>query len=82
MSTPKFQPGDFVKVEFTDETTEESEWMWICVDSTDDEKRLVFGRLDNAPVLHHKGKLEVGSELAVSFDRIRDHKRRADFRDS
>jgi hypothetical protein len=81
MSMPKFQPGDFVKVELKDETTEESEWMWICVDSTDDEKRLVFGRLDSAPVLHHNGKLEVGSELAVSFDWIGDHKRRADFRD-
>ena len=26
---PKFQPGDYVKAEFQDEATGESEWMWV-----------------------------------------------------
>ena len=75
----KFLPGDFVKVEFEDKKTGESEWMWVRVDACDDENRIVLGRLDSDPVLEYRGKLKPGSELAVSFDKIRDYKRRGDF---
>ena len=40
---PKFQPGDYVKAEFQDEATGESEWMWVLVDSCDDEAGILFG---------------------------------------
>jgi hypothetical protein len=68
-----YQPGDHVKVEFADDASGESEWMWLQVDSSDDQSRIVFGRLDSKPVVH--SKLEVGQELAVSYDKIRDHRR-------
>jgi uncharacterized protein YegJ (DUF2314 family) len=71
MSTYKF--GDHVKVEFADELSGESEWMWLEVDHCDDETRIVFGRLDSQPVVHTD--LKVGQELAVSYDQIRDHRR-------
>lgn len=74
----KYLPGDYVKVEFTDGVEGESEWMWVCVETSDDEKRLVFGRLDNVPVVHAE-KLGLGSEIAVSYDRIREHRKPADF---
>ncbi len=70
---PAYQCGDHVKVEFADDSSGESEWMWLRVDYSDDQKRIVFGRLDSQPVLHTN--LKIGQELAVSFDKIRDHQR-------
>lgn len=74
MST--YERGDYVKVEFPDEKTGIGEWMWVRVTSCDDSKRLVFGTLDNAPVNDATGKLKLGTELAVSYSQIREHKKR------
>jgi hypothetical protein len=41
--------GDHVKIEVKDRTGE-SEWLWLLVDRSDDERRLVFGKLDNQPI--------------------------------
>ena len=71
MST--YKPGDHVKVEFADEASGECEWMWIEVESSDDQARLVFGRLDSQPVVI--ARLRLGQQLAVSYDKIRDHQR-------
>lgn len=70
-----YEQGDFVKVEFPDEATGIGEWMWVRVDRCDYEKRLVFGVLDSAPLNNYENKLTLGSELAVSFDKIREHKK-------
>ena len=37
--------------------------------------RLVFGRLDSVPVLDYAKKLKLGSELAISFENIREHRK-------
>jgi len=76
---PGTRPGDYVKAEFRDEQTSESEWMWLHVDSCDDANRLVFGRLDSVPALDYGRKLELGSQLAVSFDNIREHRKPSEF---
>jgi len=68
-----YRPGDHVKAEFKDDRSGESEWMWVVVDRSDDENRLVFGRLDSEPVVHTG--LRVDQALAVSYDNIRDHRR-------
>ena len=68
-----YMPGDYVKVEFADERSDESEWMWVKVDYCDDESRLVFGTLDSQPVAGTNIKL--GQQLAISYDNIRDHRR-------
>jgi hypothetical protein len=73
-----YEPGDYVKFEFGDEGTGESEWLWLCVVWCDDTNRRMFGRLDNEPVVF-AGELKLGRELAVSFDNIRDHKKPPDF---
>lgn len=70
---PMYAAGDHVKVEFRDERSGESEWMWVEVDHSDDERRLIFGRLDNQPVVHIN--LRIGQELAISYGKIRDRKR-------
>ena len=54
-----YQHGDYVKVEFPDETTGIGEWMWVRVDGCDEQKQLVFGTLDNEPLNDYGGKMEV-----------------------
>lgn len=76
---PKYEKGDFIKVEFPDETTGVGEWMWVRVLYCDDSKNLVFGNLDSVPLNDYSGKLKLGSELAISFSQVREHKKPADF---
>lgn len=73
---PTYERGDYVKVEFQDEPNVIGEWMWVRVDHCDDEKQLVFGTLDNEPVNDYEGKMELGSELAVSYAQIREHRKK------
>ena len=72
---PTYKNGDYVKVEFADEETGVGEWMWVRVHHCDDAKQLVFGTLDNEPVNDYDGRIGLGSELAVSFSKIREHKK-------
>ena len=73
----RYQPGDYVKAEFKDEDTGESEWMWVVVDSCDDQERVIFGRLDNEPVVGTG--LQLGDELAVSYEKVMEHREAKDF---
>jgi hypothetical protein len=79
-SMPTYMRGDYIKVEFSDETTGVGEWMWVRVERCDDERQLVFGALDNEPLNDYGRKLKLGSELAVSFTQIRGHKKPSEFR--
>jgi len=72
-----YASGDYVKVEFKDEHSGESEWMWVRVDRNDPAQRIVLGTLDSEPVV--MTDLRLGQELAVSYDNIRDHRTRASF---
>jgi len=74
---PRFQPGDYVKAEFKNEATGESERMWVAVDSCDDGAGVRFGRLDNEPVLGTS--LRVGDELAVGYDKVVEHRKASEF---
>jgi hypothetical protein len=69
----KYQKGDHIKFEVRDDGSSESEWLWLAVDSSDDTREIVFGRLDSQPIVITDMKL--GQELAVSYDKIRDHRR-------
>jgi uncharacterized protein YegJ (DUF2314 family) len=69
----RYQKGDHVKIEVNDEQFGASEWMWMLVDHSDDEQQLVFGELDNEPVVNTDMRL--GQQLAVSYDKIREHRR-------
>jgi len=76
---PTYEPGDFIKVEFADETTRVGEWMWVQVRRCDDARQIVFGTLDNVPIDDTSGKLKLGTELAVSFSQIRGHRKTSEF---
>lgn len=70
----KYKKGDHVKIEIADERSGAlAEWMWMLVDTSDDEQGLVFGRLDNEPIANTDVKL--GQQLAVSYGKVRDHRR-------
>ncbi len=69
----KYLKGDHVKIEVTDEGSSESEWMWLLVEESDDKQEIVFGKLDSQPVV--ATDMKVGQELAVSYEKVRDHRR-------
>jgi hypothetical protein len=71
-----YEQGDYVKVEFPGEGGMPAEWMWVRVHHCDQERQLVFGTLDNEPVNDYDSKIELGSELAVSYSQIREHRKR------
>jgi hypothetical protein len=73
-----YQHDDYVKVEFPDETTGIGEWMWVRVDRCDEQRQLVFGTLDNEPLNEYGKNVKLGSELAISYSRIKEHKRASD----
>jgi hypothetical protein len=75
----KYAPGDYIKVEFPDEVTGVAEWMWVRVTVCDDAKQLVFGTLDNAPVSDTSGKLKLGTELAISYSQVHEHRKASTF---
>lgn len=72
---PQYERGDHIKVEFEGEKGMPGEWMWCIVESRDDAKRLVYAILNNEPLGDYEGKVELGSQLAISYDRVRDHKK-------
>lgn len=75
-----YERGDYVKVEFPGEAGMPGEWMRVRVHHCDEEKKLVFGTLDNEPVNDYGGSVELESELAVAYSQIREHKKPSDFR--
>jgi hypothetical protein len=76
---PNYEPGDHIKVEFEGEGGMPGEWMWVIVQGCDDKKCVVYGVLDNEPVNEYGGKVKLGSELAISYDKIRDHRKPTEF---
>jgi len=47
--------------------------MWMVVEGCDDNRELVFGRLDNEPVAN--ADMALGQQLAVGYDKVREHRR-------
>jgi hypothetical protein len=55
----------------------ESELMWVRVDSCDVEAGVLFGRLDNEPLLDKA--LHMGDELAGCYEKVVEHGKESDF---
>jgi uncharacterized protein YegJ (DUF2314 family) len=72
-----YEPDDYIKAEIVDEASKESEWLWVRVDRCDDQERLIFGTLDNIPVVNTD--LRLGQQIAVSYSNVRDHRKSSDF---
>ena len=76
MST--YEQGDYIKVEIVDHVSRESEWIWVHVEHCYDVNRIVFGRLDNVPIV--STDIKVGQELAISYDNVRGRRKQSDFK--
>ncbi len=77
---PQYDRGDYVKVEFASQTPGlPGEWMWVHVHRCDEERQLLFGTLDNEPVVNSED-LQHGQELAISYSQVREHKKPWEFR--
>jgi hypothetical protein len=74
-----YEKGDFVKVEFPDETTGIAEWMWVRVEDCDDQRKVVIGRLDSEPLNDYDGKIDLSSQVIVSYSNIREHRKPTEF---
>jgi len=72
---PNYETGDHVKVEFEGEGEMPGEWMWVKVDHRDDARQLVYGTLDNQPLSDYGEKVKLGSQLAINYNKIREHRR-------
>jgi hypothetical protein len=76
----RYDCGDYVKVEFESEVSGlPPEWMWVRVHHCDEERQVVFGTLDNEPVLNAED-LQLGQELAINYAKVREHKKPWEFR--
>lgn len=74
-----YEKGDYVKVEFPDETTGIAEWMWVRVEVCDDGRKMIVGRLDNQPLNNYAGKIGLDSQIVVSFSNVREHRKPTEF---
>jgi len=74
----RYEHGDYVKLEFQSDAILPAEWMWICVDHCDEERQLIFGRLDNEPMVNQE-EFSLGAELAISYDKVREHRKPWEF---
>jgi hypothetical protein len=80
MRVATYQRGDYVKIEFEGENGLPGEWMWMRVHHCDDEKQFVFGTLNNDKGNDYVKEVKLGSELAIGYAQIREHKTGAEFR--
>ena len=70
----RFDRGEYVKVEF--ESAEQGfpgEWMWVRVHHCDEERQVLFGTLDNEPVVNSED-LQLGDELSINYGKVREHR--------
>jgi len=68
-----FESSDYVKVECVHAETGESELMWVCVQDSDDNVGMIYGRLEDDPVVNTN--LRRGQELSISHHLVREHRK-------
>lgn len=73
-----YERGDYVKVEFeSSDSVLPGEWVWVRVLRCDEARSLVIGVLDSEPI---DIDLKLGQELAISYDKVREHRKPWEFK--
>jgi len=73
-SPPKYQQGDYMRVELLPAVADSSTSIWMFVDHCDDQHAIVFGTIDSEPSEWLGDALRSGAKLAVSYAQIREHR--------
>ena len=72
--TPRYQQGDYLRVELLSGIADSSMSIWMFVDHCDDRHAIVFGTIDSGPSEWLGNKLTSGSKVAVSYSQILEHR--------
>lgn len=67
-----YKAGDMVKAESPTTGLATASGCGVKVDHCDEEKQVLFGRLDNQPISAFRDKLQLGQEVAVAFSLVRE----------
>jgi hypothetical protein len=73
-ATPKYQQGDYLRIELLSEVAGRSMSIWMYVDHCDDQHAIVFGTIDSEPSEWLGSAFRSGAKLAVSYRQVREHR--------
>ena len=71
---PKYQKGDYLRVELLSGVAGSSMSIWIYVDHCDDQHAIVFGTIDTEPCKWLGNSLRSGAKVAVEYRQVREHR--------
>ena len=71
---PKYQKGDYLRVELFSGVAGSSMSIWIYVDHCDDKHAIVFGTIDTEPSEWLGNSLKSGAKVAVEYRQVREHR--------
>ena len=71
---PKYQKGDYLRVELLSGVPGSSMSIWIYVDHCDDKHAIVFGTVDTEPSDWFGNSLKSGTKVAVAYGQVREHR--------
>ncbi len=71
---PKYQKGDYLRVELLSERAGSSMSMWMYVDDCDDKHAIVFGTIDTKPSERWGDSPRTGTKVAVEYHQVREHR--------
>ena len=73
-AVPKFQKGDYLRVELLSGVAGSSMSIWMYVDHCDDKHAIVFGTIDTEPSKWLGNSLRSGTKVAVEYRQVREHR--------
>jgi len=78
---PVYEKGGYLKVEFEETEDQIGKRMWVRVESCDDRPCLGVGVLDHEPANEANGKPHIASQIAVSYNKVRERSKPSKFGD-
>jgi hypothetical protein len=71
---PKYQKGDYLRVELLPGVAGRSMSIWMYADHCDDKHAIVFGTIDIEPPEWSGNTLRSGTKVAVEYRQVREHR--------
>ncbi len=71
---PKYEKGDYLRVELLSGVAGSSMSIWMYVDHCDDKHAIVFGTIDSEPSEWLGNSLKSGAKVAVGYRQVRERR--------